>query len=447
MHCHIFKNAGTSLIESFRKAFQHNAIELEPEDPDDYLSEDLIAVALKKNPDLVFISSHRLKLPLPTNIGNRKIIPIIFFRDPIDRLGSVYRFEKKETRPTVYSALAKASSMPAFFETIMDVGFDVIVSNVHADFCSISSSSELEKVKKYLSKNALVGLVEDYHFSLALIEKKVKQYFPDKSLIPFQENVTRGKQALISNCRSTIDELGQSLAEIIIKKNYYDYKLYQFVCEYLNDCWHDDELAIYYSNYCQFNNIQSKQVDVRVKCAPSLECVKNHKPLSRKQQYFYAPHWIRLKSADQFDNNGSRVEAVKIELSANRIALCIEPGQALVVDFRVRWSISINHPLIGITIKNHRGVPVCSVNNLSVGLVSASVTEGALLNYRFKINIPDVESGLYKVDVQMGAGLGQQFKVISIAEAVIAFGIKSSVCAGDSFSPVEVCESKIERYS
>lgn len=38
IHCHIFKNAGTSLIEAFRHVFQEDAIELEPADPDEYLS-------------------------------------------------------------------------------------------------------------------------------------------------------------------------------------------------------------------------------------------------------------------------------------------------------------------------------------------------------------------------------------------------------------------------
>lgn len=208
LHCHIFKNAGTSLIESFRRAFPGKAIELEPADPDDYLSENLIVEALAKNPELVFISSHRLKLPLPSFINNRKIIPIIFFRDPIDRLGSVYRFEKKDTRPTVYSALAKTSSMPEFFDTILGVGFDVIISDVHAEFCSIGSKYSLEDIKTYIKNKTLVGLVEDYHFSMTLIEKELKKYFPDKNLMIFEENVTRINRKITSNCTKTIDEIG-----------------------------------------------------------------------------------------------------------------------------------------------------------------------------------------------------------------------------------------------
>lgn len=445
VHCHIFKNAGTSVIESFRHAFHEKAIELEPADPDDYLSEELITDTLVNNPDVIFISSHRVRLPLPPVLNNRKIIPIIFFRDPIDRLGSVYRFEQKEARATVYAALAKAASMPAFFDTILDVGFDVIVSNVHAGFCSVSAVYTLEDAKKYLKNHALIGLVEDYHFSMALIEQEVKKYYPEISLSMFKENVTRSERDVLSNCTRTIEEIGFSLAGRIANKNDADYQLYKFSCNYLLDAWSVEENKSTYLRYCKTNEIENEHTDIRINSAPSLQCTGEDGQRSQKNYPKYKSAWARLKKYNA-EPHKPIIEAVKLELFSEYKCLSIKSGQELSFDFKVRWPCALSYPAVKVMIKNHRETIVFNSNNFSFDVCNSGVDEGSCKIYRFKLTVPEVVSGLYKIDVQAGIGLGERFRMLTIAKAVSAFGIKSSISAGSDFVPVEAANSQIKCF-
>lgn len=422
IHCHIFKNAGTSLIESFRKAFQGNAIELEPDDPDSFLSFMQINHALDRNPDLIFISSHRVKLPLPRHINGRKIIPIIFFRDPIDRLGSVYRFEKKDARPTVYSALAKNSPMPVFFNTILGAGFDVIVSNVHADFCSISSDYNLDMAKKYLQNHVLMGLVEDSYFSMALIEKEVKKYYPEILLPVFKENVTRKESNVVSNVTKTIYEMGVGLAKKLIQKNSIDYQLYRFTCEELNKKWCLEENKKEYLNYCKNNNIESEFLSNRINIAPSLNHLGEAENKLIENDLGYEFKWVRYKNHKADSIYKPKVEAVKIT-STNKLAALFEVGQDFCVEFKIRWQRELNFAAVGLTVRDHRNEEAFSLNSATQSCHNVKVDDDCSKSYCIKLVMPNIAPGLYRVDIHAGVGLNGQFSVFTTAEAVISFGV------------------------
>lgn len=241
--------------------------------------------------------------------------------------------------------------------------------------------------------------------------------------------------------------LGFFLSKKIVMKNCRDYQLYNFVCDILSEAWCNEENKIAYLHYCERHKIDNKYIDNRLKCAPSLECIENSESFSRKEDGSSTPYWVRLNHINQSNTNKPVVEAIKIECIDTYIGKCFESEQTLSIDFRVRWPMSINHPVVGMVIKNHRNVILCSVNNLSFGLENNYVTAGASLSYRFKLIIPEIVSGLYKVDVQLGFGLGMQYKVTSIAEAVIAFGVKTSVSAGSDFIPIEDAKSRMKYYS
>lgn len=289
-----------------------------------------------------------------------------------------------------------------------------------------------EDIKNYIKENALIGLVEDYHFSMALIEKEIKKHFPNNNLMAYEENVTRNSRELISNCRKTIDELGICLSKKIIMKNYDDYQLYSFICDLLRSAWADEANQAAYADYCQRNKIDNKNGQYRLKNAPSLEHFENNNVLPKEQGHLAMPHWLRLHPSCEYSSGKPIVEAVKIECINNHIGMCLELGQTLVIDFRVRWITPINNPVVGVIIKNHRGVKVYSINNLSVGIVNMPVGGGVSLNYQFKIIVPEIVSGLYKIDLQVGMGLGETFKVITIVEAAAAFGVKTSISVGSN---------------
>jgi len=94
MHFHIFKNAGTTIDSIFEDNFNKQAVRLDIEKTDDILPIDVVIDYLKVNLEARSISSHQIRFPLPKNISFN-LIPMLFIRHPIDRIFSIYQYNKR----------------------------------------------------------------------------------------------------------------------------------------------------------------------------------------------------------------------------------------------------------------------------------------------------------------------------------------------------------------
>ncbi|WOD06199.1 hypothetical protein [Marinomonas sp. GJ51-6] len=97
LHYHLFKNAGTSLDAAFKENFSVEQGEwvtrefsAQPAKNREELKQWII-----DNPQAKCFSSHTAIFPVP-HIDGINIIPVIFYRHPIDRIASAYSFEKKQ---------------------------------------------------------------------------------------------------------------------------------------------------------------------------------------------------------------------------------------------------------------------------------------------------------------------------------------------------------------
>ena len=200
-----------------------------------------------------------------------------------------------------------------------------------------------------------------------------------------------------------------------------------------------------YLQYCINNKIENEYADIRINSAPSLQCIGKNSQQSQKEDHSHKSAWIRLKKSNT-ELHKPIVEAAKLELFSEYDCLSIKSGQELCFDFKVRWPCALNYPAVKVLIRNHRETIVFNSNNLAFGVCNSGVSEGACKVYRFKLTIPEVVSGLYKIDVQAGMGLGERFRMLTVAEAVSAFGIKTSISAGADFVPVEAADSQIKCF-
>jgi len=106
IHFHIFKNGGTTIEWILKKNFSNNAISIDSENHRDYLYIKKIFDVLRKKTKTKSISSHQFRFPIYDN-EKFELIPIIFFRHPIDRAISIYHFQRKRTdadRPGIIKA-------------------------------------------------------------------------------------------------------------------------------------------------------------------------------------------------------------------------------------------------------------------------------------------------------------------------------------------------------
>jgi hypothetical protein len=443
VHCHIFKNAGTSLIEAFKKCFLANAVELEPVDPDDYITSSDIEKCIATNPDVAFISSHRVTLPLPKTIKGRKIIPIVFIRDPMDRFGSVYRFERNETRSTVYSALAKSASMRGFFEAISCIGhyhsgFNTIIHDVQFQFCGGVNQRDINSTVNYLLKDALIGLVEDYNFSLFLIEATVKKYYPDSDLPVFEENTTKSNSDIFAGCKKTLLALGKKLAKDLHDNNKNDYKIYEAINKRLLAEWSSPEVQERYKDFCGKNSLKVNAN--RITGAPSLKCFKGLAFNSHHEE----DHRSRWSLVNKVSDHGLvALRSVKIELNADLSGPVVEAGRSLRMDVRVEWKDGVYSPFVSLIIRDHCG-KIAGHQDYFVDTLSLFGNIGL---YQLHFEVPEIlPGGLYMLDVEIGYGLPNRKKILVSKKAVSAFGV-IPVSANAEKIPSEYLEARVQTPS
>ncbi len=105
-HGHIFKNAGTTFDYSLERNFGKRFVDHRDDAPMRKKGSKYLKNYLKENKHLQAISSHHMCYPFP-NLPETKIIPAYFFRHPIERIRSVYNFERKQKSGTPGAINAK----------------------------------------------------------------------------------------------------------------------------------------------------------------------------------------------------------------------------------------------------------------------------------------------------------------------------------------------------
>ncbi len=120
LHYHIFKNAGTTVENLLQKSFPHSFARFEGDGRDAQLSATEVLAFVREHPELQAISSHHLRYPRPSAPGF-VFFDLLFLRDPIDRLGSIYTFfQQGALSDDPLNRLAHESDLRGFFSELLD---------------------------------------------------------------------------------------------------------------------------------------------------------------------------------------------------------------------------------------------------------------------------------------------------------------------------------------
>ena len=106
LHYHLFKNAGTSVDQILRRNFGDRWVTREFSTAGADNSAE-VADWIRANPHAVAFSTHTALGPPPL-IEGVNLITVMLLRDPVARIRSVYRFERKQDADTWGTELAKA---------------------------------------------------------------------------------------------------------------------------------------------------------------------------------------------------------------------------------------------------------------------------------------------------------------------------------------------------
>jgi hypothetical protein len=229
IHYHFFKNAGTSIDQAFRQIFEERWIEVEVTQPRD------LSDFIEKHPGHVVFSSHSALFPVP-QIAGTAIFPIVFIRHPLDRIQSIYKFERQQQPiSTKGSRMAKELDLRGYVAWRLEV--DHLIKNFHVTRFSsgLRQRPSLNAALAYVDTLPFVGVVEYFSHSLKRLESYLQLAFPGTQLVEKKANVTRKEGTTLDQRIAELKELlGQFLFDEVLRNNEDDLKLYEHFVDCLN---------------------------------------------------------------------------------------------------------------------------------------------------------------------------------------------------------------------
>ncbi len=231
VHYHLFKNAGTSVDEVLKANFPNQWVTREFSDGQQSVNIAQVGQWIQQEKDAIAFSSHTAMLP-PPRLDGVQIFPIIFVRHPIDRIASVYAFERNQVSDSFGAVLARSTTLAGYIEARLSR--DRQCRNFHvaklAQMFSGDEGDEITLAFRALENLPFVGLVEKFDQSIVRLVEWLSPHFPGFHAIPVARNVTRDRsiplEQRLENIRA---EIGNDHYECLLDANREDLALYDAV--------------------------------------------------------------------------------------------------------------------------------------------------------------------------------------------------------------------------
>lgn len=189
---------------------------------------------LLSKPKLIALSSHHLCFPLP-KLPNVELSAVYFIRHPIERVISVYEFERRQPGQTAGAINAKQMDIAEYVRWRLTPKAGATIRNYHVRYLAGLHRAARREVtdKDYqvasanLHSGARIGLVERYDESLVEFENSLKQTFSKLDLAYIPQNVNTSRPALAEDRVGELrSRLGESLFSELEAANSRDLSLY-----------------------------------------------------------------------------------------------------------------------------------------------------------------------------------------------------------------------------
>ncbi len=234
VHCHLFKNAGTTLDWSLRTCFGDRFVE-HTDDEKMRTGPAYLSDYLTQHESLCALSSHHVHFPMPELDGTR-ILPLVMLRHPIDRVGSVYNFEARQKSNGAGAVNAKKMIFPEYVMWRMSPSSGATIRNFQTrrlcDHFVRTGTSVAEEdfvaALRQVQHLQLMGIVERYDESMVLFEETLRPFFPNIDLAYVRQNVSRGRKKTVeARVEAVYARLGSEISTLLKKKNQWDQALYE----------------------------------------------------------------------------------------------------------------------------------------------------------------------------------------------------------------------------
>ena len=196
LHYHLFKNAGTSVDRILRDNFGDRWVTREFPGKGGN-NTDLVTGWIQANPQAVAFSTHSAIGPIP-RIDGVRIVSVVLLRDPIQRIRSAYRFERRQDAQTFGAVLAKETDFDGYVRVRLAQPHDRQCRNFQTQKLAAmvpGKAPELERATAALSKVSVLGLVEDFNGAMVRLKGCLGDSFPGFKINAVHMNASRPEPA------------------------------------------------------------------------------------------------------------------------------------------------------------------------------------------------------------------------------------------------------------
>lgn len=235
-HGHMFKNAGTTFDTALEKAFGDGFVDHRDDGAMRSGGADYLKDYLLDNPHVNAISSHHLCSPLPVS-DQFKCLGVYFFRDPIERVISVYNFEKQQQPVATPGAkMAKELDLVEYVRWRLQENVAPTIRNFQTLFVSRgglwkpgaeANQVDLGKaIQKLMDEHVFFASVDDFDRGFEYLSKEFTKYFPQTNFKYVIQNSLAGTDS--EKKRKNAYRLLQPVLPELVMANAFDIALYQF---------------------------------------------------------------------------------------------------------------------------------------------------------------------------------------------------------------------------
>lgn len=231
VHCHIFKNAGSSVDVVLKEHFGARWVTHEFPTRNGLSNADLTHAYLRAHTGLDVLSTHTGDWWLGHDGNGLTVLPIIFLRHPLLRIRSAYSFEKKQAADTLGARLAKANDFPGYVKARLDRPNDLAFRDFQAHrlaaYEARLTADLYSTAMRALDRAPFIGLVEDFAGSAARLDALIAPHFPGFKAYSARANTTDSSDATPGEKLARIrEELGEEVHDELSAANRVDFALH-----------------------------------------------------------------------------------------------------------------------------------------------------------------------------------------------------------------------------
>jgi hypothetical protein len=195
LHNHIFKNAGSTVDYVLRRSFGERFATLHGPADDSAIAGPALASFLDANPAIDAVSSHHVRYPMPS-IARAILFDLCFFRNPLRRVWSMYRYFRLTDAPHNLARCAATAPAAVFFDLLLGE-YPHLINDVQVNVMANAgvytrppTAQDLRVALERVRQISVLGVVELFDESAVAAEYFLRPTFPALRFEYVPQNVT-----------------------------------------------------------------------------------------------------------------------------------------------------------------------------------------------------------------------------------------------------------------